>query len=42
VNFSNDEVCPLEDIKFIDDKTIEITYISDNNDRIETKIIALR
>lgn len=39
VNFSNHEVWPLEDIRFIEDKTIEITYISDNNDRIETKVI---
>ena len=37
INFSKNEVWPLENIKFIND-TIEITYVSDN-EKIETKII---
>lgn len=41
VNFSSDEFYPLKNIKFINDDTIEITYVSNENS-IESKIILLR
>ncbi len=40
INFSNKELWPLNDIKFVSDNQIEITYISDS-EKIETKIILL-
>lgn len=41
VNFSNNEIWPVKNIKFIDDNVIELTYISDNNSKSETKNIIL-
>lgn len=40
VNFSSDEFYPLKNIKFINDDTIEITYVSNENS-IESKTISL-
>lgn len=40
INFSSDEFYPLKNIKFINDDTIEITYVSNENS-IESKIILL-
>ncbi len=40
VNFSSDEFYPLKNIKFINDDTIEITCVSNENS-IESKIILL-
>lgn len=41
INFSDEEVWPLIDIKFVNNNEIEITYVSDNNNKVETKIVKL-
>ncbi len=39
INFSDKEIWPIEKIKFINDNTIKITYISNDKEQIKTKII---
>lgn len=41
INFSDSEVWPLKEAKFINDSAIELTYISDNSNKVETKEIIL-
>lgn len=42
INFSDKEIWPLKEVRFINDNTIELTYISDNNDKVETKKIIFK
>ncbi len=41
INFSDKEIWPLKEVRFINNNTIELTYISDNNGKVETKKLFL-
>lgn len=41
INFSSEKVYPIENIEFINENEIEITYVSNDSDKIESKTITI-